>query len=91
MRISYKGSKGITTPIDRLSVDAIKPYQKTALHILYKYRNTKLETANSATLLAVDLDTHLNWKFLMSGAINNKKKLTSLINYNLIYYICRVR
>jgi hypothetical protein len=62
-----------------------RPYQKRELQIAYSYKNIKLENVNSATLLGIDLDTHLNWKQHLQKISN---KMSSFIY--ALYHLKRV-
>lgn len=62
--------------LNKTKLIQFKPYQKTALKITYNYKDKKLETVTSATLLGIDLDTHINWKPYMQKLTN---KLSSFI------------
>lgn len=62
--------------LNKNKIIQFEPYQKTALQTSYTYKNTKVESINSTTLLEIDLDTHLNRKQHIQKLLN---KLSSFM------------
>lgn len=62
--------------LNKTKIIEFKPYQRTSLEIKYKYKNKKIETVDSASLLGIELDTHLNWKSHIQKLLN---KMSSFI------------
>lgn len=48
--------------VSKTKIIEFKPYQKKSLKINYTYENNTIKTVDSATLLGIELDTHINWK-----------------------------
>lgn len=78
--INYLDCHNLTLNFKKTKLIQFKPYQKKSLQFNYKYKNTPLEQVNSATLLGIEIDTHLNWKQHLQKLA---KKLSSFI-YALI-------
>jgi hypothetical protein len=72
------------------------PYQKTPLSINYEYNNIQLEIVQSFTLLGIDIDRHITWKFHINKikvklsrfvyALREVKKSTNLETALSTYY-----
>lgn len=62
--------------LNKTKIIQFKPYQKAGLNIAFEYDNKMIETVSSATLLGLDLDTHLNFKSHVQKLLN---KMSSFI------------
>lgn len=83
--VTWLKSHNLELNLKKTKIIQFKPYQKSALPIAYHYKNTEIQSVPSATLLGIDLDTHLNWKPHIQQLL---KKMSSFIY--ALYHLKRV-
>lgn len=59
-----------------------KSYQKVTLEINYQHKHITLESVNLATLLAIEIESNINWKARV-------QKLTTKLSI-FIYALCQL-